>query len=45
MKKGSHTYRMASVNTSHCVELIEVCEVADSGAVLGSGDKKDPTFL
>ena len=35
----------ASVTPFHCVERIGVCVVADSDAVLGSGDKKNPTFL
>ena len=36
---------MANVTTSDCVEHIGVCVVADSDAVLGSGDKKNATFL
>ena len=44
-KISDHTRREASVTTSHCVERIGVCAVADSDAILGSGDKKNPTFL
>ena len=37
-KISGHTRRKASVRSG-------VCVVADSDAVLGSGDKKNPTFL
>ena len=40
-KISVHTRRKASVTTSHCVERVGVCVVADSDAVLGSGDKKN----
>ena len=40
-KISGHTWRRASVTTSHCVEHIGVYVVADSDAVLGSEDKKN----
>ena len=45
-KISGHTWRKASVISSHCVERIGVCVVEDPYyAVLVSGDKKNPTFL
>ena len=31
----------SSITTSHCVERVGVCVMADSDAVLGSGDEKN----